>query len=139
MKTFVEFRSDKFPALPGEEEQINPGIWGKRLAYFLREGLRGEGIETGEAICEDWGWIVPVVNPEFDLWIGCGNQGNGEEFLCFIEPSKPYIRKFFIKKIETAPRINALQAAMEKVLEKEPAIRDIRWRTEEEFKNPAAS
>lgn len=128
MKTFVEFRSDKFPALPGEEEQINPGIWGKRLADFLREGLRAEGIETTEAISEDWGWIVPVVNPAFNLWIGCGNQGNGDEFTCFIEPGTPFIRKFFFKKIHTADRINALQAAMDRVLEKEPAIRDKRWR-----------
>ena len=32
MKTQVEFRSDKFPPYEGEEEQINPGLWGKRLA-----------------------------------------------------------------------------------------------------------
>jgi hypothetical protein len=32
MKTQVEFRSSKFPPYEGEEEQINPGLWGKRLA-----------------------------------------------------------------------------------------------------------
>jgi hypothetical protein len=38
MKTQVEFRSSKFPPYEGEQEQINPGLWGKRLAeYFVRK------------------------------------------------------------------------------------------------------
>ena len=32
MKTQVEFRSSKFTPYEGEQEQINPGLWGKRLA-----------------------------------------------------------------------------------------------------------
>jgi len=35
MKTQVEFRSSKFPPYEGEQEQINPGLWGKRLAEYL--------------------------------------------------------------------------------------------------------
>ena len=31
MKTQVEFRSAKFPPYEGEEEEINPGLWGRRL------------------------------------------------------------------------------------------------------------
>ncbi len=39
MKTQVEFRSNKFPSYEGEEEQINPGLWGKRLAEYLVQKL----------------------------------------------------------------------------------------------------
>lgn len=39
MLTQVEFRSDKFPAMEGEEKLINPDLWGRRLADFLCEGL----------------------------------------------------------------------------------------------------
>jgi len=35
MKTQVEFRSGKFPPYEGEQEQINPDLWGKRLAEYL--------------------------------------------------------------------------------------------------------
>jgi hypothetical protein len=35
MKTLVEFGSDRFPAYDGEDEQINPGIFGKRLTGFI--------------------------------------------------------------------------------------------------------
>ena len=56
MKTQVEFRSSKFPPYEGEQEQINPGLWGKRLAeYFVRK-LSEKGIKTEEIIAEDWGW-----------------------------------------------------------------------------------
>jgi len=62
METHVEFRSDRFPPVDGEERLINPDLWGKRLADFLRDGLRKQGFETNESIPEDWGWLVPVVN-----------------------------------------------------------------------------
>ena len=53
MKTQVEFRSSKFPPYEGEQEQINPGLWGKRLAeYFVRK-LSEKGIKTEEIIAED--------------------------------------------------------------------------------------
>jgi hypothetical protein len=35
METHVEFRSNRFPPYDGEEEQINPGLYGKRLAGFF--------------------------------------------------------------------------------------------------------
>ena len=46
MKTQVEFRSAKFPPYEGEQEQINPGLWGKRLAEYLVQQLAARGIET---------------------------------------------------------------------------------------------
>jgi len=68
--TYVEFRSDRFPPYEGEEEQINPDLWGKRLAEFLRDKLRAEGFESSEPIAEDWaGWSHwPTSNFAFD-WL----------------------------------------------------------------------
>jgi len=40
MKTQVEFRSESFPPYEGEEDEINPGLWGKRLAEYLQQKLR---------------------------------------------------------------------------------------------------
>ena len=59
MKTQVEFRSSKFPPYEGEEEDINPGLWGKRLAEYLVVKLAERGIETDPIIVEDWGWLSP--------------------------------------------------------------------------------
>lgn len=133
METHVEFRSDKFPPLDGEEKLINPDLWGKRLADFLREGLRKQGFETGEPIAEDWGWLVPVVNKSFRLRIGCGHyQEYDDGFLCFIEPHKPFVRKF-LKRVDTRQRISALRQAMDIVLAEEEGIRSKRWWTYEGF------
>lgn len=137
METHVEFRSDKFPPLDGEEKLINPELWGKRLADFLREGLRKQGFETEEPIAEDWGWLVPVVNQSFRLWIGCGHyQEYDDGFLCFIKPHKPFVWRFF-KRVDTRQRIGALREAMDKVLAEEEGIRSKRWWTYEEFNHPS--
>jgi hypothetical protein len=50
MKTFVEFRSSKFPPYEGEEEEINPGLWGKRLAEYISQKLLEKDIKTDELL-----------------------------------------------------------------------------------------
>jgi hypothetical protein len=139
MKTHVEFRSDAFPPYDGEEEQINPGLFGKRLAEFLARGLKEQGVEALDPVAEDWGWIVPIKNDEFNLWIGCGNcdEHPNDGFLCFIEPHQPSIRRFgFLWKIDTSAKISALQEALDRVLSANPAIREKKWWSYEEFTRP---
>jgi hypothetical protein len=138
MNTHVEFKSDQFPPYEGEDEAVNPGRYGKRLAEYIVNGLRSEGVSVEEPVSEDWGWVVTVENATFPLWIGCGNYEEYEDgFLCFIEPSKPMIRRFF-KRIDTTETISALRDALDHVLRANPAIRDIRWWTQEEFNHPRA-
>jgi hypothetical protein len=74
MKTQVEFKADKFPPYAGEEDEINPGLWGKRLAEYLQEHLPRHGLEVTALGAEDWGWMVEIENPEFPLWIGCWSE-----------------------------------------------------------------
>src|SRR5256886_3900099 len=100
MKTQVEFRSSKFLPYEGEPKQINPGLWGKRLAEYFVQKLSETGIKAEEIIAEDWGWYIPVQNEGFRLSICCGHQdGDDDEFVCFTDPSTPLVKKFF-KKIE---------------------------------------
>ena len=82
MKTHVEFRSNAFPPYEGEENEINPGRYGKRVAEFLVHGLREKGFELLNPIAEDWGWVVPIKNDGFRLWIGCGNYDEFPDGSC---------------------------------------------------------
>lgn len=127
MKTQVEFRSSKFPPYEGEEEQINPGLWGKRLAEYLVDGLVSRGVETVEIVAEDWGYYIRVKNKRFPLGICCGHQnGDDDEFLCFTDPGTPTVRKFF-KKIDATPELSRLTEALQQILASDTEIREIVW------------
>ncbi|MGI8908866.1 MAG: hypothetical protein ACR2IE_20525 [Candidatus Sumerlaeaceae bacterium] len=122
MRLQFEFRSEKFPKLPGEEQRINPGLWGQKLAEYLKENLRRRGFHALQIVAEDWGYIVPIQNEEFELWVGCGHQaGDPDEFLCFIEPQSPVIRRWF-RKIDTTAVVSRLSAALEEILSTDPDI-----------------
>ena len=127
MKTRVEFRSSKFPPYDGEEEQINPGLWGKRLAEYLVQKLAERGIDAEEIVAEDWGWYVPVRNEGVRIALCCGHQsGDDDEFLCFTDPSTPIVKKLF-KEIDTTPQLIRVTEAIRSILASDPDIRDIAW------------
>jgi hypothetical protein len=132
MKTQVEFRSDKFPPYEGEEEQINPNRWGKRLAEYLERELNARGIETGRLVPEDWGWWLRVKSHGFSMWIGCGNYEeypNG--YLCFVEPSKPVVWRLF-RRIDTTEQVGRVTEALNQILASDPEIHGVRWWSEDE-------
>ena len=127
MKTQVTFRSHKFPPYEGEEELINPGLWGKRLAEYFVHKLNEMGFETDEIIAEDWGWYVPIKNDNFRLAICCGHQyGDDDEFVCFTDPAAPVIKKLF-RKVDLTEQLAPIVAAVENILSSDPDIRNIEW------------
>lgn len=127
MKTQVAFRSAKFPPYEDEEEQINPGIWGKRLAEFLVQKLSERGIKTEEIIAEDWGWYIPIQNDGFRLAICCGHQyGDDDEFLCFTDPGTPVMKKLF-KRIDATAQLTELTEAMQQIFSSDTDITDVVW------------
>ena len=127
MKTQVEFRSSKFPPYDGEEEEINPGLWGKRLAEYLVQKLSEKGIKTEGIAGEDWGYYIPVENDGFKLAVCCGHQnGDDDEFLCFTDPSTPIVKKFF-RKVDATAQLSRLTEALQQILASDPGITDVVW------------
>ena len=127
MKTQVEFRSSKFPPYEGEEEEINPGLWGRRLAEYLVQNLADSGIETEDIVMEDWGCYIPIRNEGFELALCCGHQdGEADEFLCFTEPGKPIVKKLF-RKVDASAQLAVLTEVLEKILSSDPDIREVVW------------
>ena len=133
MLTHVEFSSPAFPAYDDERELVNPGRHGKRLGEFLAKALQDKGESVGTLFSEDWGWILPIEDAGFKLWIGIGNYGKYPEgFLCFIEPHTEYVRKLWTK-IRTVERIEKLKNEMNEALTNCPDITGIKWSSYEEF------
>jgi hypothetical protein len=134
LRSHVKFRSDAFAARPGEEGKINPGRWGAALVEYLKPQLADRGFTAKAVYTEDWGYVIDLDNPQFRLWIGCGNSEEYPDgFLCFVEPSKPpFVRRLF-RKIETTDRVNAVANALEAALRAHPQVHSVRWWTEAEI------
>lgn len=123
----MEFRSDKFPAYDGEEDEINPGLWGKRLAEYMVQKLAEREIKVEKIIGEDWGYYLPVQNEGLRLALCCGHQyGENDVFLCFTDPKTPIVKKLF-KKIDATAQLSRLTEAVQQILSSDPEIRDIVW------------
>ena len=127
MKTHVEFRSAKFPPYEFEEEEINPGLWGKRLTEYLAKELAERGIETDEMAIEDWGCYLPIRNDGFRLALCCGHQdGDDDQFLVFTDPSSPKVKKWF-RTIDATPQLTRLLDALHQILDGDPDIHEVAW------------
>jgi hypothetical protein len=76
----VEFKSASFPKYPNEnEELVNDNCWGKRLAEYVNDHLPDYGVPTNGFLCEDWGWLVLLENPDFPMFIGCAAMDDGDD------------------------------------------------------------
>ena len=81
---------------------------------------------------EDWGIRIDIRHGEFALWIGCANDQDIENgFLCFIEPSTTFVRKWF-KKISTEKTVEQLASAIENALQASGKTSRLRWWSEDE-------
>ena len=47
------FRSTRFEIEPGEDDEINPGIYGKQLAAWLKARLEDRGYQVEPVIKQD--------------------------------------------------------------------------------------
>lgn len=61
MSQFIHIRTEKFPILPGEEDElVNEGMYGKALAQYLQAELGSRHYDAPFICCEDWGWWVEL-------------------------------------------------------------------------------
>ncbi|MGL5632424.1 MAG: hypothetical protein ACRDD3_08665 [Azovibrio sp.] len=127
------FKSDFFKLIPGEDEATNPGCYGKALAEWLAEQLRGQGISVNGIFPEDFGWIVELSEGPCPLWFGCSNQGNDEDeggqlmawrIMPVVEPSM--IQKL-LKKVDVAAEQARLKTMLQQLLPTLPNASSIEW------------
>ena len=130
------FRSDLFQIEPGEDEEINPRMYGRQLANWLKARLEARGYVVETVIAEDWGRCLMLSREPFDLWVGCGNMmdyGAAREgdpppaiedvtWTCFSTAQVPWMKRL-LGKVDTAPALAKLDADLEAILRGEARIR----------------
>lgn len=124
---FVHVRSSKFPAMPGEEDElINPGMYGKALATHLQERLLEKGYGSPLYCCEDWGWWVAVKHGDFSsgVCIYCIRQSENEQEYCVCTGSKPgrrwSWRKF--RMMDFTPSVMKLDGDLRLIFASDPEV-----------------
>ena len=127
------FRSARFELEPGEDEDINPGIYGKQLAEWLKARLEDRGYRVEPIINEDWGRCLMCSRDPFRLWVGCANMTDlsvspgvtppKEQITwhCFATAEVLFWKKLF-RKMETEPVVAKLHADLGAILAGEPSI-----------------
>ncbi len=141
METDFWFTSTLFSIVAGEDNESNPGIYGKELGRWLCAQLEAKGYDRVHLIPEDWGWCVICSQENFFLWVGCGAVlENGEDIsnIQLPDPQKivwhlfpraeiPFYNvyahfKRFIGKLHTEQELEKLRSNVEKILLEEPSI-----------------
>lgn len=69
----LEFTAKAFPIEAGEDEETNPGIYGRALAHWLGGQLHQAGMTTGEVFAEDFAWCLSVMVKNHPLYVACSS------------------------------------------------------------------
>lgn len=124
----VELRTNKFAPFLPDDSQVNPGVYGAELAYWLAQKLTSRGIVTSYPEHEDWGWYLNYVTVDGAKFaIHCGNVG-GEDDLWLLSLRR-YSRKMFGRDKPSFDQALVLVEAIRAVLV-EAEIATQNWCTE---------
>jgi len=121
----LEFESSAFAIGPGEDEQTNPGIYGKALAQWLAEQLCAAGFAAGEAIAEDFGWCVPVESQPHSLYVACANAEEPDHWRVFVFAEGGVVARI-LGKDKSAESLASLFTTVRRCLESAPIVRGLR-------------
>jgi hypothetical protein len=126
------FKSSKFEIEPGEDEDINPGIYGRQLAVWLKARLEENGYSV-ELIDEDWGRCLMCSRDPFSLFVGCANMWdpnlshglppNKNEIVwhCFATAETPFWKRLF-RRPDTTSAVAKLHEDLGRLLTAESQI-----------------
>jgi hypothetical protein len=121
------FASTLFEIEPGEDEEINPRMYGRQLAAWLKTQLEACGYAVEPVIAEDWGRCL--------MWVGCGNETDyataqpgdppppAEDvvWVCSAEAEIPLWKRLF-KRPDPSAALARLDADLKRILDDEPGI-----------------
>jgi hypothetical protein len=120
------FKSDGFAPVLGEDEETNPGIFGKALVEWLAEALAARGYAIDRTLPEDFGRLVQLKEPSFSLYVAASSTDETAtewRVLCFAEAE--LLARLKGKGAERAAKVRGLFEALQAILSADPRVRDL--------------
>src|SRR5215467_7518611 len=120
------FESSAFPPAPGEDDETNPGIFGRGLSEWLAEQLRGAGYQVKRSVAEDFGRVIEVEQPGCKLYVAASSTDEtATEWRVFV-----FSEFGFFSKLKDAPSgaesVSKLMATLRGILSGSSKIRALR-------------
>lgn len=123
----VQFTSDAFNIVPGEDEETNPGIYGIELARWIKHTLPKYSVNTKEVLPEDFAWLTIVQSQYYYPWIACSNQQDKtDQWFCILTIEGGFISRI-LRPGSRRKEFNTIFLPFIKMLENEDIIREIHW------------
>lgn len=122
MKTDIYIKSELFSSYEGEEDDINHGRFGKRLAECVKIFLESDDIEVADVYPTDYSYELRIDQFRFSVYVSTGNIDNAtDEFLISISPKKEFKRVLF-RKISTKEVVTKIYDILYRGFEKKSKI-----------------
>lgn len=123
----VTFTSDFFKPVAGEEEETNPGRFGRALAEWLAAQLKKRGVSVEGVIPEDFGWLVMVSRKPCMLWLACGNtDGSATEWSVYLAAELSILQRL-LKGVDPASEIERLRTHLAELVPSIPGVANVVW------------
>jgi hypothetical protein len=127
----IKIKTDKFPILEGEEEEIvNDNMYGKALCLYLERELPKLEIKVPFFCNEDWGWWLEVEDGDYSMALCIYSDpdadGNPESYAIMPsvrEPKKWSWSKF--RKIDVSAKVLKLMNKVADLFSKDKEITEI--------------
>ncbi|WP_369942356.1 hypothetical protein [Xanthomonas medicagonis] len=121
----IHARSSRFVIEPGEDDETNPGIFGRAFAQWLSTQLPALGWRVKGCIAEDFGRLVEVEDPKFRLFVACANGHHGDNsWQAFTFAEGGGLLGMFAKA-DKQQLADCLLADVERVLRQDPSTIDV--------------
>ena len=122
----LQFESTSFPIADGEDDETNPGLFGKSLAEWVAKRLRSRGIAAADVIAEDFGWCVSVPLPPYTGYVACCSVNDvGDQWQVFAFVEGGLLRRL-IGRDERAVHLASLYSELKACLEESAEIHGLR-------------
>lgn len=131
LRDIVRFQSDRFSPFLPDESQVNPGVYGAELAFWLASELARRDIFTSYPQSEDWGWYIEYITASgSEFAVHCGNEEGSMDL--WLLSLRRHARKMFGRDKAPCEDAALLVAGIRAVMVGTLPTADIEWLYDDE-------